>query len=289
MKTSLKVALATFLTLALIVWVEMTTGWVTVVGQWQQVSLATIGLCLLMTLASHGFRGGRLVYCYRQLVPRPALDPIRVSAVSFLHNAANFMLPMRLGELVLPALSKQQLSVGVKDSLRVLLGIRLFDLHVLVFLVVALQTSMLGVWHTPLLICLGGGLFLLPLLGRLSFVKPFFPPQYRSLWPVMISYGLSVIIWLVKLVAFYGIFSAFVEMPFVKAATGILVADLSSTLPVNGFASAGSYEAAFAAGLYLSGEAKMHLVSAIINLHIFLLLSNMLAAVAGWFILALKK
>ncbi len=273
----------------MIIWVEKTIGWTAIAKQWQTLPLLTLAVCSALTLLSHALRGARLVYCYQQLNGHPKFDAFTVVAISFIHNAANFIFPMRLGEIVLPALSRYKLSISLKDSIKVLLGIRLFDLHVLIFLLVLLQKSLLGVWQIPLVIILFAGLCMLPFCQHIKYIKALYPPQYRSFTTVAATYSLSLIVWSVKLMAFYWIFNAFAAIPFVAAATGILTADLSSTLPINGFASAGSYEAAFAAGLYATGSLHEALIAAIINLHIFLLLSNIVAAAVGWFILAIKK
>jgi uncharacterized membrane protein YbhN (UPF0104 family) len=286
-KTLFKLLIASALTLGLGYWVESTIGWHAIVNQWQTLPLSTLLLCFGLTLFSHTLRGTRLLYTYKQLPSENPWQAMPVLGISFIHNAANFILPMRLGELVLPALSRYQLSVPIKDSFRALLGIRLFDLHVLVTLLVLFQHALLGIWQIPLIIAAFLGLILLPWFGRFEFLSGFFPPQFHHYTAISITYGLSILIWGIKLFAFYTLFTAFVPLNLSDAATGILMADLSSALPINGFASAGSYEAAFAAGLLLSDSYHNALLSAIINLHIFLLFSNIVAAALGWLILVI--
>lgn len=284
-QTLLKLAIASLLTCGLGYWVESTIGWHAIIEQWQTLPLTTLGLCFGLTLLSHALRGTRLLYTYKQLPSEKPWQALPVLGISFIHNAANFILPMRLGELVLPALSRMQLAIPIKDSFRALLGIRLFDLHVLISLLICFQPSLLGIWRLPLLLFAVAGLILLPWLGKFRLLSGFFPPQLHHYPAISITYTLSILIWGIKLFAFYTLFSAFIPLDLATAATGILMADLSSALPINGFASAGSYEAAFAAGLLLSDSYHNALLSAIINLHIFLLFSNIVAAALGWLIL----
>lgn len=287
--TFFKYCLATGITAALLVWIQQTIGFRAILDSWKALSLSTLLICFALTLLSHTLRGIRLIHGYKLLNETTSASPVKTIAVSFIHNAANFILPMRLGEAVLPLLSRYKLQVSIKNSVSVLLGLRLFDLHVLVGLLLLLQSNWFGDYHLPLVIVFFGGLVLLPFFSNVSFIKPFYPPQFEGYLHIAFSYTLSLAIWLIKLVAFYWIFKHFAALSFVTAATGILTADLSSALPINGFASAGSYEAAFAAGLYVSQEFEQSILAAIINLHIFLLLSNIVAAAAGWVVLTVKK
>ncbi len=284
-----KLIFVVVLTVGLIAWVQHELSWTTILAHWESVSPALIVGCLAMTVLSHLMRGLRLFHGYKLLPDTRTLGAAPVMGVSLVHNAANFILPMRLGELVLPALSRLKLNVNVTESVKTLIGIRLFDLHVLVSLILFLQMRNLGWISYTGLAVLFSGLLILPFFERITFLQKWAPPQYRHFGAIAISYALTLGIWLVKLIAFYWIFNHFMPMAFDQAAVGILTADLSSSLPVNGLASAGSYEAAFAAGLAATSSLSESSLAPIINLHLFLLFSNILAAAVGGIILSLPK
>lgn len=280
---------AIFITCALIIWAELSLGWASLLVLWQAVPMQVILMAGLMTLFSHLLRGLRLVHAYHQLLLPIKLNALKVIAVSWIHNAANFILPMRLGEIVLPALSRFQLNVPIKESVSSLIGIRLFDLHVLLVLVLLFQRQLPSALQVTLIGLLMFGLVILPYCQKLPFIHRFYPCQFLTLSTLSISYLLSLLIWVVKLTAFYWIFSYFIQLEFFSSVLGILLADLSSTLPINGLASAGSYEAAFSLGLMINEPQVQEVLAPIINLHLFLLLSNILIALLGISILIIKS
>ncbi|CAA0082356.1 Uncharacterised protein [BD1-7 clade bacterium] len=284
-----KLIFVVLFTLALIIWAQQALSWSNILKHWETVSLSLVLGCLGMTVISHLLRGLRLFHGYKLLPDSAGLAAGPVFGVSLVHNAANFVLPMRLGELVLPALSRLRLNVNMTESVKTLLGIRLFDLHVLVGLILLLQLQRWGWWAVGGLAVLFAGLLVLPLFERIGPIRKFAPPQYRHYGAIAISYVLTALIWCVKLIAFYWIFNHFMPMAFNEAAVGILTADLSSSLPINGLASAGSYEAAFAAGLAATSNFSDASLAPIINLHLFLLASNIMAAAVGGLILMFSK
>ena len=194
---------------------------------------------------------------------------------------------MRLGEAAFPLLMKREFSESMLTTSAGLLVIRLMDLHALLLLASFALFSV-----TPLL---GGiactALILLPLLMRaggeslirlfpnkiknlLNKVEHLWPKDYRLLGK---TYLMTLLIWIVKLVALILILMSFLNIDFFNGALAVILADISGVLPIHGLAGSGTYEAAMLAALYPMGFETIEAVKAAINVHIYLLGASLLS------------
>ncbi|MCB1691779.1 MAG: flippase-like domain-containing protein [Pseudomonadales bacterium] len=278
-----RIALAVLVTLATVVLVNRTTGWQ---GARNIVSIAPSMLlpAILLTLSSHFLRGLRL---WRVYARRGAPPFVSVLKISLLHNTASFLLPMRLGELVLPVLSRRNLDIGYVVSVSTLLLVRGADVHVLLMAVLVV----VSVTGAPFGWLLAGMALLLPIVGaafaRLPAVAGRLPADVavlvRDRLLLVETWCLTVVIWGVKLAAYLIITVSLYKLDVGRLMLGAIAADASGIFPVSGIAGAGTFEGAFvgavmAAGSEMSGPA---LLSAAIALHLYVILINLVAGFIG--------
>ena len=283
MSKTLRWFIATTLFLALAIGVELTIGWRSILEDWQTLSITNLLFLTLLTFISYLLRAER-VFNYFASESHSRVSYIKIS---FLHNALNNFLPMRLGEAAFPLLMKREFSESMLTTSAGLLVIRLMDLHVLLLLASFALFSV-----TPLL---GGiactALILLPLLMRVggeSLIR-LFPEKIRNLlnkvehlWPkdyrlLGKTYLMTLLIWIVKLVALILILMSFLNIDFFNGALAVILADISGVLPIHGLAGSGTYEAAMLAALYPMGFETIEAVKAAINVHIYLLGASLLS------------
>ncbi len=283
MSKTLRWFIATTLFLALAIGVELTIGWRSILEDWQTLSITNLLFLTLLTFISYLLRAER-VFNYFASESHSRVSYIKIS---FLHNALNNFLPMRLGEAAFPLLMKREFSESMLTTSAGLLVIRLMDLHALLLLASFTLFSV-----TPLL---GGiactALILLPLLMRVggeSLIR-LFPEKIRNLlnkvehlWPkdyrlLGQTYLMTLLIWIVKLVALILILMSFLNIDFFNGALAVILADISGVLPIHGLAGSGTYEAAMLAALYPMGFETIEAVKAAINVHIYLLGASLLS------------
>lgn len=283
MSKTLRWFIATTLFLALAIGVELTIGWRSILEDWQTLSITNLLFLTLLTFISYLLRAER-VFNYFASESHSRVSYIKIS---FLHNALNNFLPMRLGEAAFPLLMKREFSESMLTTSAGLLVIRLMDLHALLLLASFALFSV-----TPLL---GGiactALILLPLLMRVggeSLIR-LFPEKIRNLlnkvehlWPkdyrlLGKTYLMTLLIWIVKLVALILILMSFLNIDFFNGALAVILADISGVLPIHGLAGSGTYEAAMLAALYPMGFETIEAVKAAINVHIYLLGASLLS------------
>lgn len=283
MSKTLRWFIATTLFLALAIGVELTIGWRSILEDWQTLSITNLLFLTLLTFISYLLRAER-VFNYFASESHSRVSYIKIS---FLHNALNNFLPMRLGEAAFPLLMKREFSESMLTTSAGLLVIRLMDLHALLLLASFTLFSV-----TPLL---GGiactALILLPLLMRaggeslirlfpnkiknlLNKVEHLWPKDYRLLGK---TYLMTLLIWIVKLVALILILMSFLNIDFFNGALAVILADISGVLPIHGLAGSGTYEAAMLAALYPMGFETIEAVKAAINVHIYLLGASLLS------------
>lgn len=283
MSKTLRWFIATTLFLALAIGVELTIGWRSILEDWQTLSITNLLFLTLLTFISYLLRAER-VFNYFASESHSRVSYIKIS---FLHNALNNFLPMRLGEAAFPLLMKREFSESMLTTSAGLLVIRLMDLHALLLLASFALFSV-----TPLL---GGiactALILLPLLMRaggeslirlfpnkiknlLNKVEHLWPKDYRLLGK---TYLITLLIWIVKLVALILILMSFLNIDFFNGALAVILADISGVLPIHGLAGSGTYEAAMLAALYPMGFETIEAVKAAINVHIYLLGASLLS------------
>lgn len=283
MSKTLRWFIATSLFLALAIGVELTIGWGSILEDWQNLSITNLLLLTLLTFISYLLRAER-VFNYFASESHSRVSYIKIS---FLHNALNNFLPMRLGEAAFPLLMKREFSESMLTTSAGLLVIRLMDLHVLLLL-----ASLALVSVSPLL----GGIFfialiLLPPLLRAGGETLFslFPEKIRNtlnkiehLWPtdhrlIGRTYLMTLLIWFVKLAALILILMSFLSIDFFNGALAVILADISGVLPIHGLAGSGTYEATMLAALYPMGFETVEAIKAAINVHIYLLGASLLS------------
>lgn len=278
MSIALRWILASLIFSLLILLVEHYYGWTGILAQWSVVDLSDLLLLTLLTLLSYVLRAERVYRYFGQRMQHPRRAYLKIS---FLHNALNNFLPMRLGEAAFPLLMKRQFKQSMLSSTAGLVWIRLMDLHVLLLLAaIALGALLPTIGYLALAALIIGpvviGLFrrrLLALLPERLQVKltelEHLLPHSRGL--IVATYLQTLIIWIVKLVALTLVLKAFLSIDFISAWVAVTTADLSGVLPIHGIAGSGTYEAAMLAALIPLGFGVEAALSAAINLHIYLL------------------
>ncbi len=286
MKKRLRWCLATVIFVALLGWVEYDLGWGNVFQQWQQVSPQQLLLLTLLTLISYVLRAWRIFIIFGQPQQHRFRDYLRIS---LLHNALNNFLPMRLGEASFPLLMKHHYQQSIVSSSIALLWIRLMDLHWLLLLLGGILCTYAQFLGAGLIIALiASPLFLPPILTLGKQTLPHkqqqkienllaSTPELLPLSPRL--YGLTMLIWSVKLAALAFILIIFLPIPFTQALLGVITADLSSVLPIHGLAGSGTYEAAMLAALLPFGIDQSLILMAAVNVHIYLLLVTLFSVV----------
>jgi uncharacterized membrane protein YbhN (UPF0104 family) len=276
----------------LVVWVHVSVGWPQLLAPWLDMQPLTLAGLVLLGAASYVLRAVR---AYDYLYARVAGRFLAMLRVSTLHNVANNLLPMRLGEAAFPILLWRHFRLRMTDSTLTLIWIRVLDLHVLgiiagIALILGTSGSpvaaaLLAVWVAAL----PAGLRLLPRLSRrwrgagrvgraLGAAMRASPPWGMRLARLYLWTALS---WGAKVLAFGAITAHFLEAPAAAVIGGVVGAELSSVLPFHGVAGAGTYEAAMVAALYPLGVAPADALKAAVNLHIFLLGLTVLLGLAA--------
>ncbi|ACR11026.1 putative membrane protein [Teredinibacter turnerae T7901] len=288
---TLKILLASAMLFAVVYWVQVNYGWLDTLAAWRALSLYAVALLACAVLVSHVLRVVRVYFAYRLQQP---VAFGRVAAVSFVHNTVSFLLPMRLGELVLPALSKHQLAIDYRYSTAVLVIMRLFDAHVLLCLLVFFAGDL---WlddyaliaPVALIAGLPVGMKILNIacsrLPKLAFASRLVatPRDWITL------YLFTVAIWTVKLFALAYLAALLGQIPLAHSWIATILADGSALSPVTGFANAGTFELAFAMPLVPLGYALESLVRVAVNVHIFIFVTNIMIGIVGFTLLRTRS
>lgn len=278
MSHSLRWVIASTIFALLLLAVEHYLGWASVLEQWAVVDAAVFTGLTLLTLISYLLRAERVYRYFGQRQGHPRRAYLRIS---FIHNALNNFLPMRLGEAAFPLLMRRQFRQSMLSSTAGLVWIRLMDLHVLLLLAALALGSLLPTLGYLAL----AGLIVGPVLVTLlrSQLMNLLPTRFKvkaqeltHLLPhssalVISTYLQTLLIWVVKLLALVLVLQAFLPIDFVAAWIAVTTADISGVLPIHGLAGSGTYEAAMLAALIPLGFAAEQALSAAINLHIYLL------------------
>lgn len=278
MNRPLRWTLATLIFALLILVVEHYYGWSSILIQWASVDLLDLLLLTLLTLISYILRAERVFRYFGRSIGHPRRAYLKIS---FVHNALNNFLPMRLGEAAFPILMKRQFQQSMLSSTAGLVWIRLMDLHVLLLLAALALGSLLPVLGYLALAGLVVGPVLIailyrPLLARLPQRLQLKLQELHHLLPhsrglIVSTYVQTLLIWIVKLAALTLVLQAFLNIELTSAWIAVTTADLSGVLPIHGIAGSGTYEAAMLAALVPLGFDVQQALSAAINLHIYLL------------------
>lgn len=278
MSIALRWILASLIFALLILLVEHYYGWAGILAHWVVVDFADLLLLTLLTLTSYVLRAERVYRYFGQRMQHPRRAYLKIS---FVHNALNNFLPMRLGEAAFPLLMKRQFKQSMLSSTAGLIWIRLMDLHVLLLLAaIALGALLPAIGYLALGMLIIGpiilALFHQPLFAlvpkrwsaKLTELQHLLPHSRRL---IISTYLQTLLIWIVKLAALTLVLQAFLAIDFVPAWVAVTTADMSGVLPIHGIAGSGTYEAAMLAALIPLGFEVEAALSAAINLHIYLL------------------
>lgn len=251
-------------------------GWETLAQAFVAAGVWPLLLALGGLLASYGLRALRI----RRAEPRVDgwFDVLRLFA---LYNAANWLLPARLGEASLPLLLQRRYGTPLARGSGVLLWLRVLDLHVLGVLGGLLLALHPGPWRLLGALALLGGL-LLPWACR-HFLATLARrwPRAQALAGVMpvqaaaaaADLGLAWAAWSVKLGALGGALSLLSALAYPAGILGALGGDVSGVLPLHAPLGAGSYEAGVMLGLAPWHPELKAALAAAVQLHVLLLAS----------------
>jgi uncharacterized membrane protein YbhN (UPF0104 family) len=220
--------------------------------------------------------------------------------MSFVHNTANNLAPMRLGELALPMLARWLGNVEFSVGLTSLLWIRLLDLISLIGISVCIV--FLPTVGTIMLALLAALIFLTPLLIAIIIPKtqhirlPQILEQARAQLLYEAQNGkrlhrmwrLTILAWLSKIMGMGVLLATLSGISMTDVITTILGAELSSILPIHGLAGAGSYEAGGIIGSALMGLSPVLALEMTIQLHIYVLSLTAVFGILG-VLLLLKR
>ena len=220
--------------------------------------------------------------------------------MSFVHNTANNLAPMRLGELALPMLARWLGNVEFSVGLTSLLWIRLLDLISLIGISVCIV--FLPTIGTIMLALLAAFVFLTPLLIAIIIPKtqhirlPQILEQARAQLLYEAQNGkrlhrmwrLTILAWLSKIMGMGVLLATLSGISMTDVITTILGAELSSILPIHGLAGAGSYEAGGIIGSTLMGLSPVLALEMTIQLHIYVLSLTAVFGILG-VLLLLKR
>ena len=254
----------------------------------------TAVVIFLLGAVSWLLRGLRTWILFEQLPLTEALG------MSFVHNTANNLAPMRLGELALPMLARWLGNVEFSVGLTSLLWIRLLDLISLIGISVCIV--FLPTVGTIMLALLAALIFLTPLLIAIIIPKtqhirlPQILEQARAQLLYEAQNGkrlhrmwrLTILAWLSKIMGMGVLLATLSGIPMTDVITTILGAELSSILPIHGLAGAGSYEAGGIIGSTLMGLSPVLALEMTIQLHIYVLSLTAVFGILG-VLLLLKR
>lgn len=270
--------------LTLIVLVEKYYGWRNMLAPWAGLSPGAVLISVVLLFASYTLRAIRLFHHFYAELRGSFLLCFKLMLQ---HNMFNNLLPMRGGELSFPILMSRYFQISAGRSVPTLLWFRTLDLHTILGLALAVGfwvqgDSLLGllfaVWlPVPWVLFVFARRVGARLTenGRLSkwlgMLIEGLPPDVTGLWW---SWFWSVLNWLVKLSVFAWVILQFADLSYAAAWVGATVGELTSVLPVNGVAGAGTYEAGVVAGMLPFGVSAHAALPVAVNLHLFILAAS---------------
>jgi len=286
-----KGTLSVTITVIFLIAVDYIIGWQKLLNSWSELSIQNFGLALLFIMLSYLLRAVR-IYSYFHMT---GLSKFMLCIKATLnHNFLNNMLPMRSGELSFPLYLYRYFGIGKLNSVVTLFYFRLLDLHVLFTLGLILSFFLFPaykiysilffvIWLSVSMIALSFRKFISSntMNDARKFSKIIFriikslPKTNKQIFE---SYFWTASNWLVKLTVFAWIFKQFAIIDNFSALVAVIFGDLTSVLPVHGVAGAGTYEAGILFGMSLFTNNTENILTAAINLHLFILSSCILGA-----------
>ncbi len=275
-----------------IVGVQWLIGWQRLLRDAIQAGSVPLACVAVGVLGSYGLRALRIRAALPSQISPPLFDVARLFAV---HNAANWLLPARTGEISLPLLLRQYFDVPLGQGSGVLLWLRLQDLHVLSAIGGgALLARGTPEWHWA-------GVLLLVASTALPLLAFALAPRMAHRWPLLrkalavvpstataigADLALAWLAWSVKLTGIGIALSLLLPLPFAAGVLGALGGDVAAVLPLHAPLGAGTYEAGVLVGLSPWSLALKTTLAAAVQLHTLLLLSALAAGALG---LTLRK
>ncbi|MDC3058073.1 flippase-like domain-containing protein [Litorivicinus sp.] len=290
----MKLLLATGLLVATVSIAASLLDLTAVVTAFSSLSVHTILVILILGSVSWVLRGLRTWLLFEQV---PLLEAL---GMSFVHNTANNLAPMRLGELALPLLARWLGNVEFSVGLTSLLWIRLLDfislvsISLCVFLLPSVGSIMLAfiaalIFLTPLLIAVlvpkTQGLRLPKILKQARSQLIFESQNGQRLHRI---WRLTILAWLAKILGMAILLATLSGIAVTDVISTILGAELSSILPIHGLAGAGSYEAGGIIGSTFVGLSPILALEMTIQLHIYVLSLTVVFGILG-VLLLLKR
>ena len=272
---------------ALGIWIEHKYGWTVVLKSWTKLTPLEMVTAVILMLLSYTFRTMRIFDHFRLFNKWRIAGGLKLV---LMHNFMNNLLPMRTGELTFPVLMQRYYNEPLQRTIPALLWFRLLDMVILGVLFVAI----LGWRKIPF------SLNLLMLIGLLLF--PFYIFQFRK-WIEKKNFSTTSRLvqllvrlvrampqkasiywrgwiwtfanWVLKVSTYAFLLAAFAAISFDVALLGSITGEMSSVLPIHGFAGSGTYEAGVLVALMPAGIAFDTALQAALNLHLFILAVSM--------------
>ena len=231
------------------------------------------GLACLIT--SYVLRAHR----FYQLLAGHNIGWLAILKIMLQHNAINNLVPLRLGELSFPILLKQRHNLPYQSSAKVLITARLFDLSimgtialVIISLIIAQYSTTLFVIELIVISVSLCSLWLIAQSDRLPFKEPMADYLRYCKYHLQDAGISSLGIWLAKVAGQALWLSPMLQAPWLYSVFAILIVEGTAILPINGPLNFGSLEGATMAALTPLGLAPGLVLSAILNLHIAIIM-----------------
>ncbi len=288
----------------LVMVLEFKEDWYTIITQWQGVNIKALLCAVLLFQLSHFFRARRLQSCLNNffikksqadnLLERALVPYSQTLCISLQHQLANNLLPMRLGELVLPVLFKHQFGLRWRDGISSLLWLRFNDIFFMTLLgggllVLMLPSLFLVTVIAVLLACFGILIIARVFLSKLwcyllgtSLLSIFMTTSPRSITVALGWLLLTSLAWMTKLAALCVLILSLESVGLELALSAALGAEFSGILPIHGVGGAGTFETFFVGVAALTSaflaEPATDLLALALNAHIFILVNTVFAA-----------
>ncbi|WP_051362394.1 lysylphosphatidylglycerol synthase domain-containing protein [Solimonas soli] len=259
--------------------VEWLCGWRQLFAAWSALSWQLLLAFVAAMLASYALRAWRLYLGAREALPAAAYAS--TLRLLWLHNAANLLLPARLGELSLPWMLGRRFKLSWAHGGGLLAWLRVLDLHCVAALALAALALRLRHRLGPAWLTMAVSVALLPLAFHLLRAPLAARLRAQPRWgealaaipagvPALLrDLALTWLAWLLKLAVFAAVLQALAGAAPAAALLGAIGGDASTLLPLHAPAGAGTFEAGVLAGLGdgVSGSA----LAAAVTLHLLLL------------------
>lgn len=281
--------------------VQWLWGWGRLLTPWRTLPPGPVALALLGLLLSYGLRAAR-IYLAEPDLPRGRLGACL--RLILINNAFNWMLPMRSGEASFPILMRRWFGVDLGRATGILLWLRLLDLHVLTAVgVVCAVRGWLGSGgedfaYAFAAACVSAPLVVFalrrPLLQRLDarprpgrilrILTQALHGLPRGFGGLLRDLAMSWSAWAVKLAALGWLLGRLSGLRPALGVLGAIGGDASTVLPIHAPGGFGTYEAGVLALLAPAQAPGPALLAAAVNLHLFVLVTALLAGLTAWVI-----